>query len=406
MRVLIVNQAFHPDVVATAQYAADLAVALVGAGHEVTVISSSRGYAHPEVRFATRESWRGVEILRVGGSGFGKGAYWRRALDFGTFTLGCMYALLKAGRQDVVVALTSPPLIGSVVALLKPVLKSRLVSWIMDLNPDEAVAAGVLRESSLAARVLQTVQKFGLRRSETIVVLDRFMKARIAAKGVDSSRIIVIPPWSQDDSVRYDANGRNEFRQQHGWSDKFVVMYSGNHSPCHPLKTLGDAASSLRHRTDIVFAFVGGGTECGELNRHAEKHSLRNMCFLPYQPREMLAASLSSADLHVVAMGDPFVGIVHPSKLYNALAVGAPILYIGPQVSHATEVGSVVQHFYSFRHGDAVGVAAAIAKVASAKPLCRNLPLAQYSRERLLSGFVTLVEGSEQKGACARAIGA
>jgi len=47
---------------------------------------------------------------------------------------------------------------------------------------------------------------------------------------------------------------------------------------------------------------------------------------------------LSAADLHLVVMGDPFVGLVHPCKAYNLLRVNAPILYMGPKPSHISEI--------------------------------------------------------------------
>ncbi|MEZ5357163.1 MAG: hypothetical protein R2762_31380, partial [Bryobacteraceae bacterium] len=84
MRVLLVNQAFYPDVVATAQYAADLAQELIRTGHEVTVVAGRRGYDDPSQIFAARECWQGIDIVRVGATGLGKGAPWRRALDFAT----------------------------------------------------------------------------------------------------------------------------------------------------------------------------------------------------------------------------------------------------------------------------------------------------------------------------------
>jgi colanic acid biosynthesis glycosyl transferase WcaI len=125
-------------------------------------------------------------------------------------------------------------------------------------------------------------------------------------------------------------------------------MYSGNHSPCHPLTSLLDAARRLSERTDIAFCFVGGGSEFENVRRFAAEHALHNIMTLPYQPLARLSASLSSADLHVVVMGDPFVGIVHPCKVYNIRALGIPYLYIGPAESHVAEMGPT----FAARHGD------------------------------------------------------
>ena len=82
MNVLILNQAFYPDVVSTAQHAGDLARSLTQAGHEVTVICNSRGYDDPKLRFPQQETWNGVKIVRVRSTGFGKSSKWRRAADF------------------------------------------------------------------------------------------------------------------------------------------------------------------------------------------------------------------------------------------------------------------------------------------------------------------------------------
>src|SRR5258706_10133086 len=112
MKILLLNQVFYPDVVSTAQHLSDLAAELTTRGHQVTVISSRRAYEHPDTIFPARETWRGVNILRVFSTRFGKGAKWRRALAFASFLAFCSVRLLFLPRHDVVVALTTPPLIS------------------------------------------------------------------------------------------------------------------------------------------------------------------------------------------------------------------------------------------------------------------------------------------------------
>src|SRR5215217_6238034 len=146
------------------------------------------------------------------------------------------------------------------------------------------------------------------------VVLDRFMKERVVAKGFDPARIAIVPPWSHDDHVQYSGAGREEFRQKYGLADKFVVMYSGNHSPCHPLDTILSAARRLSDHAEIVFCFIGGGSEFNKAEAFARRHGLSNILCLPYRPLDELSASLSAADLHLVAMGIHFTGLVHPCK--------------------------------------------------------------------------------------------
>ncbi len=346
MRILLVNQCFYPDVVSTAQHLTDLALELKRRGHEVTVIASSSGYDDPGKRFARREIWNGIMVHRTAGTRFGKGAPWRRVLDFGSFIILCALRLIVTRRVDLVIAMTSPPLIYFFVAVIARIKRWGFVLWIMDLNPDEAVAAGWLREGSAVAKALAAMLVHSLKCAEKIIVLDRFMRQRILDKGIAAEKLCVIPPWSHEE-VQRDPSGRERFRAIHRISDKYVVMYSGNHSPCHPLNTLLEAARRVSDDERIAFCFAGGGSELKKVESFVTHHGLRNVLILPYQPRAELSASLSAADLHVVVMGDAFAGIIHPCKIYNVLSVCAPVLYIGPRESHITDIFSEVPGGYS-----------------------------------------------------------
>ena len=272
MTFLLLNQTFYPDVMATGQYLTEVAVRLVERGHQVTVVTSRRAYDHPETQFPKRETWRGIRIYRVGSTGFGKGAKWRRAADFASFIVSCCARLALLPKHDGVVALTTPPLISFLGAWLARLWRASFVYWVMDFNPDEAIAAGWLRSGSLAARLLDAMSRFSLRRARKVIALDRFMRDRIMAKGIPAEKIAVIPPWSHDTEVRFDAQGRERFRRAHGLDGKFVVMYSGNHSPVHPLDTLLQAAERMRSDNGVIFCFVGGGSEWRKI-REAEAES-------------------------------------------------------------------------------------------------------------------------------------
>jgi glycosyltransferase involved in cell wall biosynthesis len=380
-------------VVSTAQHLTDLAIALAARGHDVTVIASDRGYDDPTARFKRREHWRGIEIIRIPALAFGKNGRWRRAFNFGSFLLVCALRLLTLRRFDVVVALTSPPLISFLAALFVKLKGGKFCFWVMDLNPDEAIAAGWLDERTISSRVLQRMLNYSLNVAARTVVLDRFMKERVVAKGCDPARIAIVPPWSHDDHVQYSPAEREAFRRQHGFSEKFLVMYSGNHSPCHPLDTLLDAARALKDRSEIVFCFVGGGSEQVKVRDRAAEHGLTNVKCLPYQPLNELAGSLSAADLHVVVMGDRFVGIVHPCKVYNIMSVGAPTLYIGPTPSHVTDIASQQQYrFFIAAHGDVEGVVKAV--LDAVQPRERQ-PVISFAKHILLPQLIDVIEARQ-----------
>jgi putative colanic acid biosynthesis glycosyltransferase WcaI len=400
MRFVLINQTFYPDVVSSGQHLTELALALAGRGHDVTVVTSRRAYDDPQTTFPKQETWHGIQVLRVFATGFGKSAKWRRATDFGSFLCSCCWKVLRLPKPDLVVAMTSPPVVSLLGSWFARLRGSRFLYWVMDLNPDEAVAAGWLEADSLAARWLEHCSQFSLRRAAKVVVLDRFMRQRILEKQIDAGKIEVISPWSHDAQVRFDAAGRAAFRKRNGLDGKFVVMYAGNHSPCHPLDTVLKAAQRLAGRPEIVFVFVGGGSLFGQIRRFARERSLSNLLCLPYQPLDQLAGMLSAADLHLVVMGNPFVGIIHPCKIYNILRVGSPLLYIGPQPSHISEILQALNgELFHARagHGEVDRVIecieAARTKTARANEN-RTMPLAErFSKTALLPRLVAVLEG-------------
>ena len=342
-----------------------------------------------------------MDIRRLPATGLGKGAKWKRAVDFGSFSAACTLRLLTSPRYDAVVALTSPPLVSYLAVRFCRLRGAKLFYWVMDMNPDEAVAAGWLREGSLPTRALEAMSRFSLRQSHRVIALDRYMRDKIVAKGVPAERVAVIPPWAHDEAVRFDAAGRAKFRAAHGLEGKFVIMYSGNHSPVHPLNTLMEAARQLAADSRYVFCFVGGGSEHPKVKKFAAENGLKNILCLPYQPLAELAGSLSAADLHAVVMGNPFVGMIHPCKIYNILTVGAPVLYVGPEPSHLADILAGMgasPHTGRVAHGDTAGAVAHIHRMAAlgtrGEPGLFARTAAQFSVHALRPRQIDLLESS------------
>jgi colanic acid biosynthesis glycosyl transferase WcaI len=400
VRVLLINQAFHPDPQATSRYSSRLADELVKRGHTVTVLTGRRDYDDPARHYPARETWRGVEIIRVWNMGLGYGTKAGRLLDFLTFHVSAFLRGSLLRRSDVVVALTSPPLVSILGAVWAWLWRARFIYWVMDLNPDEAIGVGWLQADGLAARFLEAASRWSLRRADRVIVLDGFMRDRVAGKGVDREKVDVIPLWMQDEAA-FDSLKREQFRHEHHIEKNFVVMYAGNHTPCHPLDTLIGAAQLLREEARIRFAFVGFGLDWARLSDRARAESWNNTMFLPYQP--LATGLLSAADAQVIVMGDAFVGIIHPCKIYNILAAQRPLIYIGPEQSHVIEIiveaelGEVAS---SFRHGASRAVAEELQRRAREAAAGKRLEwpakerLARWTESVILEKIVRRVENS------------
>ncbi len=361
--LLILSQVYVPDPASVGQHMHDAAAEMARRGHSVRVIASARGYDDPGRRYPLHEERDGVSIRRIPFGSLGKKSIVVRLLGQLSFLIQAFVYGLFTRRIGAVFVSTSPPMCSAVALAISVLRRVPIVYWVMDINPDQVVRMGVMSEQALPVRALEWLNRQILRRAHTVVTLDRFMAETLRRKADLDGRLAVFPPWAPAGSEPV-AHEDNPFRHKHGLEGKFVLMHSGNHSPSHPLDTFLQAAEQLRERDDIVFMFVGGG--CGKkVVDTAIEEGATNVVSLPYQPKEQLKNSLSAADVHLVSMGSEMVGVVHPCKVYGAMAVARPVLVLGPAECHATELAGFERYGHHVVHGDTEGVTHAVTEMVA-----------------------------------------
>jgi glycosyltransferase involved in cell wall biosynthesis len=382
MRLLLINQFFPPDIAPTGQMAAELAEDLVVEGIEVTALAS-RGSYLGGARLPERNAWRGVDVRRLSATSLGKGSLLHRALDYGSFHAAAAWALARLPRHDVVVAMTTPPLIAATGLVARALRGSRLVYWVQDLYPEIAVAFGALGPQSAAARTMGAISRKVMHSADRVVVLGEAMAERAVAAGAAAGKVAVIPNWADGEVVRPIRHEQNSLRPEIAQGARFVAMYSGNIGRAHDVQTLAGAVGLLKARTDIAFVFLGEGDRKAELE--LATRGLPNVRFAPYEPRERLAQSLSAADVHLVSLAPDVVGLLEPSKLYGVMAAGRPALYVGPARAEVARTIEAERCGLVFHNGDAEGLAGAISSLADDPPRCAELGLS--GREAFLARF-------------------
>ena len=146
VRIFFVNRFFYPDHSATSQMLTDLAFALADRGHRITVVTSRLRYDDPVARLPGRETVRGVEIIRLATTGFGRAGLAWRAVDYVTFYLAAAWLLLRQVRRgDLVVAKTDPPLLSIVTTPVVRLRGAHPVNWFQDIYPEVVTALGMAR---------------------------------------------------------------------------------------------------------------------------------------------------------------------------------------------------------------------------------------------------------------------
>lgn len=403
--LVVFSQVYVPDPASLGQHMHDVAAEFVRRGLRVIVLASDRGYEDPSQQFARYEQRDGVHVVRLPLSSFGKRSVPIRLAGAGLYLSEAVALALTLRRIDRVLVSTSPPMCAAAALALHRARGVPFDYWIMDLNPDQIVALGGLPPDATLVRAMDWLNVRALQSARRVVTLDRFMAERVCAKWAPvREKLSVLPPWPQilvaDTDAGSRIQSRSQFREKHGFGSARVVMYSGNLSPVHPVTTLLDAASRLKDDVPLLFVFVGGGAGREQIERARLDRGITNVRTLPYQPLSVLERSLSAADVHVVAMGNAMVGIVHPSKIYGAMAVGRPILALAPKTSHVAELVASENLGWVVAHGDvddAVRVLRAVATCADDALRAmgargRAVVRTRFERTRLIECFCDVLD--------------
>ena len=337
MRLLLVNQHYYPDVASTGQHLTDLAEHLAREGYAVEVLTGRGKYVAGKMDAPAREMRNGVTIRRLRTTAFGRSSHVGRVVDYLSFYVKVLFALVFGRQRDGVVFLTTPPLWAFLGAIARVLRGQRYGVWSMDLHPDAEVASGMLREGSTLTKLLEWMNATGYRNADFVVDLGPYMKQRIVGKGVDPKRTHTVHVWSAKDEIEPVPREANPLIDELGLRDKFVVMYSGNAGIVHEFGPICEAMRLLKDEPRIYFLFVGDGPRRAEIESFARENGIRNFQYRGYFGREELRYSLSMADVHLISLRKEFVGISVPGKLYGIMASGRPALFVGPNECESAE---------------------------------------------------------------------
>jgi glycosyltransferase involved in cell wall biosynthesis len=363
MHVCFFNRSYWPDLSATGQLLTELAEDLVrDHGWEVTVVS---GYPLRSRAEIPASEWRnGVHIIRAAGSTRDPKRFVGRASNYLTYFASAAFEGLRIRRPDVVVALTDPPIIGLAALAAAKKAGAPFVFLCEDIFPEVATLLEDFHSGTVNDALTQ-VNRFLVRKARRIIALGDTMKRRLVeGKGADPAKVTVIHNWADCSAVTPGPRD-NPFSRQHGLTDRFVALHAGNIGLSQDLEIVLHAAEQLRDRPDIVFVFVGDGAKKKDLQEIADRRDLRNVMFLPFQPREAMDQSYATADVALISLKRGLAGVIVPSKVYNVLASGRPCV---AAVEPDCEVADIIQRSgcgYVVAPGDASALRARVAELAA-----------------------------------------
>lgn len=267
---------------------------------------------------------------------YNRGSTIKRLFSWGFAFLQALWQLKLYHRSSYLFIVSNPPFSP----LLTLFCKNKFSLLIYDIYPDLLVEYGVFRENSLIVKLWVSINKRLYKKAEKVYTISEGMKRRIG-NYIPEEKIDIVPLWANEEQLKPILKKDNKFIKANGLEDKFIVLYSGNLGRTHDLETLIYAAEKIK-REDVLFMIIGDGDKKSKLQEMIREKELSNVIIKPWQPIEMLPYTLNSADLGVVTLGGGASDLSLPSKTFNYIAVGAPLLCIAGQKS---ELSRLVQEY-------------------------------------------------------------
>lgn len=321
-KVVVVSQHYPPDTSTTAAIMSKISEHLA-AERPVLVLSGWAGSATQ----GPAPSKRPV-VVEIKNRMAAKGALIKRAAAEVSFTVRAFIAALKTLRRgDVALTVTAPFMLPYAVAAAARLKRARSALIMHDLYPDVLVMAGLLKPSSIPAKAMRAANALMFRALDAVVVIGRDTEHLLLSyAGLTREKIWFIPNWATLAPGVRQIRADNRYRRTQ--VARFVVGLSGNLGFTHDPLIVFEAARLLRGDPDIHFLLSGWGIGFQQLKEMQSEAGLPNVTFVDRVPDENLEEFLAAANVWLIPYRKDVAGVSVPSRFYNLLAVGRPVILV------------------------------------------------------------------------------
>jgi glycosyltransferase involved in cell wall biosynthesis len=335
----IVSEIFYPSEASTGYILTNLAQGLVSE-YNVGVLTSE----DEKLKGRGFEIYNGIKIYRCFSTKFNKNNLFLRLINAISFNFSVsVKALQKFDKSDLVLAVTNPPVLPYFVLFIARLKKAKFIIVVHDVYPDLTAALGLLKRTSLIFKIWTYLNSIIFSKSSLIFVLSEDMKHLICKRFGSynlEKKIHVVPNWAEIDIIKPDIKQNNNLVKNLGLENKFIIQYAGNFGRPNDIETIIEASKMLKGYDDIVFLFAGDGAKKRWVEEQQKKWKLRNLILLGSYSRKDQQQILNASDISLIALIGGMGGISMPSRFYNILASGRPVIAI---VDGDTEVASLIK---------------------------------------------------------------
>jgi glycosyltransferase involved in cell wall biosynthesis len=246
----------------------------------------------------------------------------RRIISWIVGSIQILFILIFRFRKSHLFIVSNPPF----APLLPLFLRNEFSLLVFDVFPDAIVEYGIVKSNSIIIRLWKWANKKIYKRATHIFTLTTGMSQSLS-QYVDAEKIGIIPLWTSNNFLKPIPKAENPFLHNHNLQNKFLVLYSGNFGIAHHIDLLIDLASKITDKR-VMFVLIGGGPTESKIRQKVINLGLRNCLILSWQEINTLPYSLAAADLSIVTLSENATKLAIPSKVFNYMSVGSPILCI------------------------------------------------------------------------------
>jgi colanic acid biosynthesis glycosyl transferase WcaI len=335
----IVTELYYPEMTSTGYYLTAIAEGLTGT-FDVKALCGQPNYSARGVRANSHEVHNNVEIFRCIGTTLDKNIIPFRLLNMLTLSLSIFFkALFNFKKGDKVLVVTTPPSLPFITALASLLKGANYTLLIHDNYPEILIAVDKTSENSVLAKSVNYANRWLYKFAQKIIVCGRDMKTLVEQKtsGLDIP-ISFIPNWAELEQVKPQPRSKNRLLAELNLQNKFVFLYAGNMGYPNDLESIIECAEKLKNDEVFHFIFLGAGVKRKYLEREAAEKKLSNITILEPRPRTEQTEFLNACDVALVSLVKKMSGVSMPSRTYNILAAGKPILALTEQDSEVAKV--------------------------------------------------------------------
>jgi colanic acid biosynthesis glycosyl transferase WcaI len=377
--LIFLSQVYYPDSQATSQLFSAVMERLAQKGYKIKVICGFPDKANG-ARVPLLELRNGVQIERVGFRFSVKKNILQRAVSYISFLFFALFKLLYSPREIQIFAVTNPPFLAWVLALVNWIKNQPFIFMFLDLHPEGLIALGLLPSDAWYIKCWKYINKISYQRARKLFVLGRDMIPILSdAYEIDPIRFHYIPLWSSAEAKSPIAFFDSRFPQIWGVASCFVIQYSGNMGLWHDIETFVRAAKQLEVHKNIQFIFIGGGIRKVNAIKLSNELCVKNIQWKDFIPLGGLQESLAGCHIALISLNKNLEGVAVPSKLYGILSSGRPIV---AQVPSNSEVAMTLREHHCgivVDPGDVSGLADAIYRLSKNPDIVSAMSAAAFS---------------------------